>query len=248
MVAIVYLLAVLVVSVLVTRIATVALVHTGLSRESARFQARSAFTGVGFTTAESERVVNHPVRRRIILALMLLGNVGIVTFITSSILGFVRETEQTNVKVLMLVAGLLAIWAAARSKWVDRWISTVISRMLRRYTRLEVRDYSSLLHLAHDYRVTELAVQTGDWIANRSLKELRLRDEGILILGIQRSTGDYVGAPRGATQIHADDTIIVYGKVDLLNALDKREKGFMGDLEHEQAVEDQQRSQETGAS
>lgn len=43
-------------SILITRVATVALTHTGLSRESAKFQACSAFTGVGFTTSESEKV------------------------------------------------------------------------------------------------------------------------------------------------------------------------------------------------
>ncbi|WP_419175988.1 hypothetical protein [Desulfosediminicola sp.] len=59
MLSIVSLLLVLASSILVTRIATVALTHTGLSRESARFQARSAFTGVGFTTNESEKVANH---------------------------------------------------------------------------------------------------------------------------------------------------------------------------------------------
>lgn len=60
MIAILSLLAVLIVSLLITRIATVALTLTGLPRELARFQARSAFTGVGFTTSETEKVVNHP--------------------------------------------------------------------------------------------------------------------------------------------------------------------------------------------
>ena len=44
---------ILVVSILITRVAAVALTHTGLSKESSKFQARSAFTGVGFTTNES---------------------------------------------------------------------------------------------------------------------------------------------------------------------------------------------------
>ena len=57
-------------SLLITRIATEALTLTGLSRTSASFQARSAFTGAGFTTAESEAVVKHPVRRRIIIVLV----------------------------------------------------------------------------------------------------------------------------------------------------------------------------------
>ena len=45
------------------RMGTLALQRTGLSREAATFQAQSAFMGVGFTTSESESLVNHPVRR-----------------------------------------------------------------------------------------------------------------------------------------------------------------------------------------
>ena len=50
-------------SLFVTQLATIALTYTGLSLEAARFQARSAFTGTGFTTSEAENVVDHPVRR-----------------------------------------------------------------------------------------------------------------------------------------------------------------------------------------
>ena len=37
---------ILVFSILITRVASIALTHTGLSRESSKFQARRAFTGV----------------------------------------------------------------------------------------------------------------------------------------------------------------------------------------------------------
>jgi hypothetical protein len=90
MISIVTLLLVLTLSILLARIATVALTRTGLSRESAKFQARSAFTGVGFATSESEKVVNHPIRRRILLSLMLLGNAGVVTAVSSLIVSFVN--------------------------------------------------------------------------------------------------------------------------------------------------------------
>jgi Trk-type K+ transport system membrane component len=70
MIAIATLLAVLFLSLIVVRVAAEALVLTGISRESASFQARSAWTGTGFTTSESEQIVNHPVRRRIVSALM----------------------------------------------------------------------------------------------------------------------------------------------------------------------------------
>lgn len=72
------LLVVLVLSLIITRVATIALMQTGLTRESAPFQARSALTGAGVTTNESERVVNHPIRRRVVMWLMLVGNGGLV--------------------------------------------------------------------------------------------------------------------------------------------------------------------------
>ncbi len=66
MAAITTLLVVVAVSLLITRVATVILTATGMSREAARFQARSAFSTAGFTTRESEAVVDHPIRRKVI--------------------------------------------------------------------------------------------------------------------------------------------------------------------------------------
>ncbi|HSH50828.1 MAG TPA: HAD-IC family P-type ATPase [Bacteroidales bacterium] len=53
---------ILVLSVLITKIASESLIHMGLSKEMARFQACSAFTGVGFTIRETETIVNHHIR------------------------------------------------------------------------------------------------------------------------------------------------------------------------------------------
>ena len=91
--AIAALLFIVTISLLVTRIGAVALKLTGLSPDIARFQARSAFTGVGFTTTESESLVNHPVRRRILMLLMFWGNIGIAAVIASTIASF----ADTNV-------------------------------------------------------------------------------------------------------------------------------------------------------
>jgi hypothetical protein len=75
---------------------TIALTHTGLTKASAKFQARSAFSGAGFTTSESEMVVNHPVRRKIVMLLILLGNAGLVTAVSSLILTFVRQGDSAT--------------------------------------------------------------------------------------------------------------------------------------------------------
>lgn len=243
MLPILTLLIILTLSILVTRIATIALTHTGLSHEAARFQARSAFTGAGFTTAESERVVNHPVRRRIILTLMLLGNAGIVTVVASLILTFVNSSESSSLtaKFVFLVAGLVVLWTVASSRWVDRRLSRLIDRALKRYGHLDVKDYASLMHLAGDYRLVELEVEPGDWLANKRLADTKLRDEGIIVLGIQRPGGAYLGAPKGRREIEPRDHLILYGRVAALEELDRRRRDWRGDREHQQAVAEQKK-------
>lgn len=139
MLPIISLLIVISLSILLTRIATVALTLTGLSREAARFQARSALTGTGFTTAEAEKAVGHPVRRRIILFLMLLGNAGIV------------------------------------------------------------------------------------------------------VLGIERPGGMYLGAPQPDGLIRVGDVLLLYGRAAALEQLDSRENNFTGAVQHEHAVARQDR-------
>lgn len=88
MYAVVLLIVVATLSLLISRIAAVILTSTGMAVDAARFQARSALSGVGFTTTEAEGVVRHPVRRRVIMALMLIGNAGLVTAIAALLAGF----------------------------------------------------------------------------------------------------------------------------------------------------------------
>lgn len=229
-------------SVLITRVATVALTLTGLSRETARFQARSALSGAGFTTSESEAVVNHPVRRRIIMGLMLTGSAGIVTVVATAAIGFagIKSNVELTTTTLTLVVGLGLLWWASNSKAVDRALQPLIHRLLRRYTDIDVRDYAGLLRVAGDYTIWELAVAPEDWLAGRELGELRLNDEGVMVLGIQRADGSgYDGTPQGNTTIHAGDTLILYGHADRIAELDERRAGTPGEQAHHQAVTEQ---------
>ena len=70
-------------TLIVTRLATGVLMATGLPAGIARFQARSAYSGSGFTTTEAENVVNHPVRRRVVYSLMLIGSLGTPTLVVT---------------------------------------------------------------------------------------------------------------------------------------------------------------------
>ena len=230
-------------SMVITRVGSVALVLTGISQESAQFQARSAFYGVGFTSRESESVVNHPVRRQIIMLMMVLGNLGIVTMMASMMVSFTvtSNSGEWGKNLLILSGGLGALWALARSRYLSRALERLITKALRLWTDLDVRDYVALLHLAAGYAVLEMQVEPGDWLADMTLHELNLSREGILVLGIRRPNKVFVGAPTGQSRVRVSDTLIIYGPLQRLKEIDCRRSGPAGCLAHAQAVDEQSR-------
>ena len=241
MIPIISVLIVLTLSVLVIRVATVALVHTGMGREAARFQARSAFTGVGYTTSEAESIVTHPVRRRIAGWLMIAGNLGIVTAMSSLLLSFVdmRADASSWLLFAVLAGGLMAVLLLSSSAWVDRHLCRTISWALNRFTELDARDYARLLHLREDYGVSELKIQPGEWLAGRTLADACLVQEGIIVLGIECPSGAFIGAPAQDTEIHELDSIVVYGRTPRITEIDRRRLDGEGERSHAEAVEEQ---------
>ena len=241
MFAVITLLAAISLTLLVTRIGTVALMLTGISRDAARFQARSALTGVGFTTKESEVITSHPVRRRIIMLLMLVGNAGIVTVIATAVASFMREPESQSIisNYTVLLGGLVLVWYISLSEFVDRRVSVIIQWALKRFTSLEVTDYVALLHLGEGYAISEMQIETGDWIAGRTLAELGLPNEGVLVLGVRRSGKPYIGSPTGTLQLRENDVLMLYGPISRIDELDQRRADSSGDAAHDEACEEQ---------
>lgn len=234
-------------SFLITRIASELLVHTGLSREAARFQSRSAFTGVGFTTREAENIVNHPVRRRIIMTLMLIGNIGIVSAIASLMLTFIdsAEGDKSNlIRISVILFFMLSVWGLSKSKWMERILISAIKKFLKKFTDLNVRDYAELLDLTGAYEITVIKIKKGDWMENQQAGKLGLKDEGINLIGIQRKDGSYLGIPKDTTTIHTHDQLILYGREDSLKNLEKRKRDLKGKKDHEKAVKKQNKEME----
>lgn len=234
MLAIATLLIVVLMSLLITKVASVALILTGLSRDVARFQARSALSGTGLGTAEAEQIVNHPARRQIVRTLMLLGNAGLVTTVASLSVSFssVGSTRAGLFRLGMLIVGLALLLLLARNQTADRYLSRVIERILRRYTHLDVVDYAGLLHLSMDYAVGRVEVDDGHWLAGQTLASSELTAEGALVLGVERADGGYLGAPMGSTTIEPGDIVLVYGDGQCLSQLHGRPAGEAGAAAH----------------
>jgi len=83
--ALVVLITPILISALVVKVGTVALTMTGLDRRKAAFQAHSAFTNTGWTTRETELIMAHDQRRRIVGAMMAPSYAGFASVIASLI-------------------------------------------------------------------------------------------------------------------------------------------------------------------
>lgn len=218
------LLSVVAVSILVTRIATRAFMLTGLSEETARFQARSLITGTGYTTEEAAHIVDHPVRRRIGLGVMLLGNAGLVTAISTFILSFMGTgtTGEALQRGLVLGLGLGILAYLALSDRVDRYLSRMIETMLDRVVGFQVRDMYTILNLGGGYTVSRVEVDPGSFLAGQTLRGLQLPAEGLIVLAIERPEGGVDYAPGADDCVPSGGCLIVYGPKVRIEDLCKR--------------------------
>ena len=184
-------------------------------------------SGVGLTTRSPEDIVAHPVRRRIVLWLMIVGGAGIVTAVASLVLSFRGGGGGSRLtRAGILVGALFALWVLLR---LSRGIAWLLGR-----SGFAGRDYATMLDLSGEYAIAELQVQEGDWLAEQSLRAMRLRDEGIVVVGVQRR-GVYLGAPGPDTVIEPCDTLVLYGRRTRIAELDRRRRDASGDAAHARA-------------
>jgi TrkA family protein len=231
------LLVIILLSVACVRAGTMALSFTGLSKEVASFQARSAFLGVGFTTSESEKVTGHPVRRRIITTLMTLGYFGLGSGLVSVLAVVTQSTgEEFGQKLLVTVTGVIAIIALFGGKVLDPLIERSVMRTLGKRFGSLVHDYAELLRVDKGYSISNVQVHEEGWMDGRSLRELRLTDEGVIVLNVTRASGVTLATPGPDTVLSEGDHLLCYGLEEDLLELGKRRAGHEGDASHELCV------------
>ena len=223
MIAAFSLLIIITLSMTVVRIGGIALELTGLSPEIASFQAQSAFSGTGFTTAESEALVSHPVRRRVVRALILFGSAGITTSIAALVIAFVGQTKHdVIVRFQTLLAGVLILFLLSRSRFIYRLMRVVMTRALKRWTRLRVFDYEELLGFGEGYAISRLVVKQESWLSGKKLNELHLEQSGMHILAIYRKIGGkekFIGGLTGDTVVNVRDVLVCYAPEDVSEAI-----------------------------
>ncbi|MCB1232329.1 MAG: TrkA C-terminal domain-containing protein [Verrucomicrobiae bacterium] len=208
------LLVIVTLSLIIVRVGATALMMTGLSWDTASFQSYSAFFGVGFTTREAELVVDHPIRRRIIRDLILAGNIGLTTVLTTLIVTFVQLRTLTDMleTTAWIGGGLVIFVALVNLPFVKRIVDWSIRFTLKRAGVVRALDYELLLRVEAGYCISEVEILSSCCLADRPLRRSRPADLGVIVLGINRKNGEFIGAPGPDDEIRIGDVITVYGR------------------------------------
>ena len=200
-----------VISVAFTKLAAGALIATGVPPESAAFQARSAFSGAGFTTTEAENVVNHRVRRRIIGTTMLVGSLGTPTLVLTVLVGFLAPGPgSTTERALVTISGVLLLLIVVLNRPVQRRLERVGQRYVhRRLTPALPSERLDLLTLSDEFAVQAIKLEATPRESVRSLRGLAHAFPDVTVLGVRRGT-TYLGAPPVDIKLQGDDELIIY--------------------------------------
>jgi hypothetical protein len=215
-------LVVAVLSMAFTRLAAGALIATGLPPDVASFQARSAFSGAGFTTTEAENVVNNPDSRKIISTTMFVGNLGTPTLVVTVLVGFLAPGPGNTVeRVMVAISGLVLAVLLVTNRPMKRWLVKVGQREAQRrlLPRLD-NQVVELLSVGDDFVVGAVQVVAGTGSAAQSLRSIDDALPAVRVLGVQQSEG-FFGTPPVDLELAAGDKIIAYGRrSDLQNLVE----------------------------
>jgi hypothetical protein len=212
------------ISFLFVRASAIALMMTGLDKNKARFQALSAFSGTGFTTKEAEFVMKHPVRRKIVTWLMIMGNAGIVMVIVTATSSLATSRGyQLPINILILVVGVFLIYKIATYKKFTRKWENFIEKKLIKSPTFEEAATEDLLHFLEGYGLVKKIISEYSPLIGYSLSECKLNERGLLVLGIERGK-NWIPTPKGREKMEEGDSIIVYGPLDVLKNLLKEER------------------------
>ena len=205
------LLATILISFIAVRVGAFALHLTGMEMESATFQALSAFSGTGFTTAEAERVVRHRSRRRIIAILIILGNAGLVALIASLAASFSQATNYPRffIQLAIVILGIFILYRLIiRSRLGNHLLDRLRKPLLRRIV-MEAPPFEEIMHIGGQWGVNLVTISQDSKYVGASVADITAAAD-VEVLGIDR-VDSFVSRPDGDVKIGARDRLLTFG-------------------------------------
>lgn len=199
---------------IVVEIFTVLFRLTGLREDKARFQAISCMTNSGFTTKESELILNSVARRHLARLMMIFGYLFAVTGVSILVNLFIRSSSDQINWMTMVYSSifLMIILVITRSKWIVRSFDKLVERLARNKEKGAFCNYVRILEMFHDKLIAEVFVtHIPSEIVGKTLLEMNFRHTyklNVLLIKRGNTIIDHVIA---SDKIIQGDRVLIYG-------------------------------------
>ena len=199
------------ISFIIVRIGGFALQLTGIEPEVARFQALSAFSGTGFTTTEAERVIRHRTRRRIVTALIIMGNAGLVAIIGTLVASFTQVSGYGwfFIRLAIIIVGIFILYSLIIRSRVGNQIMDLFRKPLMTRIMREAPVIDEIYLAKRDWSVSLVMVKEFSENIGLSLAKVTTK-ENMIILAIDRGSTT-ITMPNSTDKIMKGDRLLVYG-------------------------------------
>lgn len=193
---------------------------TGLKKEIARFQVISMFTATGFTTGESELILEHPIRRRLSTFLILFGVFSLAVVISA--ISNILSDEFRSIELGMITLVLIGLYLILTIPKFKHYLEKSFEGHLEKQYNLADLPLRDVMYFDEDDVVIELPIHNNSSIIGKKLKDVIEMEDDMLVLFIKR--GDVtLRKDSYTTEIQEGDMIFLYGNQDSLTKRFKKE-------------------------
>lgn len=208
---------------IIAEVFTILFMMTGLSERTARFQVVSLLTTAGYTTRESESIIENNRRRSLAKIIMVFGYCfsAIIVSIFVNVLMNIGQNESSSdefwiwsaTAIGIMIVVILLFRVRFFRKYIDRFIFKISGKLM--FGKYE--NYVIIINDCGDNCIAEVKMRkVPEAFRGRTLQELKINaDYGLLVLAIRRGkkTIDSVGKD----QIFQEgDLITVYGRLKVI--------------------------------
>ncbi|MFF2287762.1 hypothetical protein [Peribacillus butanolivorans] len=168
---------------LVIEISVTLLKLTGLKNTVVRFQVISMLTGTGFTTDESKSIIDHPVRIKLSMFLILFGAFSLAVIISSI---STLLTDDLRLMELSIIIGILTILTiTVKTPFINNRLSNKMQSEMHNHYELWEHPIEEVLFLENEDVVMQIDINENSEFIDVNTFDIVSRGVDINILYIE---------------------------------------------------------------
>jgi hypothetical protein len=187
---------------------------TGLDKKISRFQVISMLTGTGFTTGESELIIDHPVRRRLGAFLILFGAFSLAVIISA--ISQLLSDNFFTMEIAYIAGGLVVLLLILRVPSIQNFMSKKMKSELEENYELADLPIKDVLLMDDEDEVREISILEDSAFSGKTFDEIVAREDDLMLLFIKR--GDInIRNKSYDTKLEPGDRLVLYGNNPLID-------------------------------